>query len=164
MKSELESTRTHCMKSYLQSSRKVGSAWHGYNDIRREGHWTWANPSGRCKHYTHWNRGEPNGKRHENCGQLYSNGRWNDLSCKARLASVCEYGSRSKKLCKHRGHHHGSKHHGHTFTVYGVKYEIIKKKMTWGQAQHNCRKRGGNLATIINSKVNSVVTSHVRKR
>ena len=73
----------------------------GYNDLKKDGHWQWVNPSSACKKFTFWNRGEPNGKKRENCGQLYrhSGGRWNDLPCNMKLGSVCEIGTRAAKLC-----------------------------------------------------------------
>ena len=129
--------------------------WFGYNDIRREGHWVWANPSGRCKRYTNWHRGEPNNWHNEDCAQMYRSGKWNDLRCNARLPYVCEFGSRAKKICK------GTTS---TLNLYGIRYQIIPRKLTWGAAQANCRRHGGNLATITNSKVNHFLNYQMKKR
>ena len=83
----------------------VGNAWHGYNDKSRDGTWEWENPSGKCKTYTRWNRGEPNNKKFENCGELYNNqnANWNDVPCSDQLASICEVGPEANKICPTSG-------------------------------------------------------------
>ena len=80
--------------------RKLGEAWIGYSDQKQEGNWQWSNPAGICKKFTRWNRGEPNGRRGENCAMLYNNnGNWNDIGCNARYVSICELGDKVKQLC-----------------------------------------------------------------
>ena len=130
--------------------------WHGYNDIKREGHFEWVNPSGRCKRYTNWQHGEPNNLGNEDCTQMYGNGRWNDLKCSSKLGYVCEFGARSKKICK-------SVSSG-KLTFNGIRYEFIRKKMSWGAAQQNCQKHGGNLATLYDARVNQFLLRNMKSR
>ena len=132
--------------------------WHGYNDIKREGHFEWVNPSGRCKRYTNWQHGEPNNLGNEDCTQMYGNGRWNDLKCSSKLASICEYGARSKNLCG------SNKPRSNRFTVNGIQYEIFKQILSWGAAQNSCKRKGGNLATITDAHVDHELVMHMKKR
>ena len=135
--------------------RGVKTAWFGYNDIRREGHFEWVNPSARCKRYTNWHRGEPNNFFNEDCTQMYSSGQWNDLKCSNRLPSICEFGPRVGKICKALGN---------KFNIGAIRYEIIPTKMSWGAALHTCKRSGGTLATISDSKVNSLLNYQMKLR
>ena len=80
----------------------MSTAWHGFSDQTHEGRWQWANPAGECKKYTRWYRGEPNGKRSENCGMMYKDydGNWNDAPCDIEMGSICEFGATADKLCQ----------------------------------------------------------------
>ena len=78
----------------------MGDGWIGFSDQKQEGKWTWENPSASCKKFTKWNRGEPNGKRGENCAMLYTaQGTWNDINCGSKFVSVCEFGTKTQQLC-----------------------------------------------------------------
>ena len=50
------------------------------------------------------------------------------------------------------------------FNYGGITYEVITTKLTWGQAQNNCKRRGGNLATMTNANVNNYLTGRIRVR
>ena len=84
---------------FLHRNQERG--WIGYNDLKQEGKWTWANPQGGCKKFTNWNGGEPNGGRGENCGMMYRDhgGRWNDIPCHLKMAPICEFGSQAVDIC-----------------------------------------------------------------
>ena len=45
--------------------------------------------------YTHWDRYEPNNIREE-CVEMRSSARWNDLSCSSKLRYICEKGNKSE--------------------------------------------------------------------
>merc|ERR1712039_186027 len=64
------------------------SIWLGGHDGVHEGLWLWSD--GTKMTYSNWNRGEPNDfRRGQDCMQMYPMGKWDDLSCSARRASVC---------------------------------------------------------------------------
>ena len=46
----------------------------------------------------------------------------------------------------------------------GITYEFITAKLTWAQAQSNCKRLGGNLATITNAIRNNYLTNRMRER
>ena len=74
---------------------RIGEAWIGYNDIRREKHFVWVNPARRNNRYTNWHRGEPNNwGGNEDCTVVHSGGnaQWNDLNCNNKRAFVVEIG------------------------------------------------------------------------
>ncbi|XP_071393075.1 galactose-specific lectin nattectin-like [Centroberyx affinis] len=62
--------------------------WIGGFDGMKEGVWQWTD--GSKFDYTHWNKGEPNNYKVENCVEMNFGGNlWNDLACGAKLSYVC---------------------------------------------------------------------------
>ncbi|NWU73644.1 CL17A protein, partial [Pterocles burchelli] len=66
--------------------------WLGLMDMHKEGEWLWVD--GRSLSLSFWNQGEPNnvGEHGEDCATIYATGRWNDVSCSAPKAWICERG------------------------------------------------------------------------
>lgn len=68
----------------------------GVNDLFNEGRWVFAkrtHDGHMTKNpvvFTRWAPGEPNNAAEEDCGEMYSNGNWNDCRCQARLYIICE--------------------------------------------------------------------------
>ena len=62
--------------------------WIGASDIDVEGRWIWTDgdPVG----WTTWRSGEPNDSGGEDCGELGSDGQWNDTECWRLRSYVCE--------------------------------------------------------------------------
>ena len=63
-----------------------------YRDPRDTSRWLWVD--GTQANYTHWYKGEPNGRSSgENCGEMYRtsySGRWNDIGCSGPRGYICE--------------------------------------------------------------------------
>ena len=63
-----------------------------YRDPRDTSRWLWVD--GTQANYTHWYKGEPNGRSsEENCGEMYPTshaGRWNDIGCSGPRGYICE--------------------------------------------------------------------------
>jgi len=128
--------------------RKMNYAWIGFNDRAKEGHFVW---NYACPKYRNFNKGEPNGKRSENCVMMYSSmGRWNDLNCNSKQPSVCH---------KATGGRCGSNSGGGP-----AGYAFIKGKFTYAQAEAACKKRGMRLVTISNKGQNALVHKEIRRR
>ena len=76
------------VKSMLEAHHEY---WIGLHDRNEEGSFTWTD--GSAINYKDWRRGEPNGRRAENCVH-YSKAtlleRWNDLNCGARRKYICK--------------------------------------------------------------------------
>jgi hypothetical protein len=66
------------------------AAWIGYNDIKRENRWVWSGNKNKRSNFRFWARGEPNNLHTEDCVEMFKNGRWNDLACRARRHFVCQ--------------------------------------------------------------------------
>lgn len=72
----------------------VGSVWLGLNDRAQEGSFVWS--SGEPVTHRAFRAGEPNNSGDEDCVEWSpTDGKWNDLSCSASLASLCEAPSAS---------------------------------------------------------------------
>ena len=71
----------------FQASNRT-SPWIGLSDQREEDLWVW---DSRTSGYVNWNRGEPNDwNGNEDCVQMTTSGRWNDVNCGSRLMFFCE--------------------------------------------------------------------------
>ncbi|HRI65082.1 MAG TPA: C-type lectin domain-containing protein [Polyangium sp.] len=63
--------------------------WIGYNDLAREGRWSWT--SGSRFEFEAWKDGEPNDFHDEDCAEWFpEDGLMNDLVCSAKRPYVCE--------------------------------------------------------------------------
>ncbi len=72
----------------LLAASNRSSPWLGLTDITEEDVWVW---DGRTSAFTNWNRGEPNDwGPGEDCVQMTTSGRWNDVSCQSFLNFFCE--------------------------------------------------------------------------
>ncbi|NOY94667.1 MAG: hypothetical protein GXP55_26110 [Deltaproteobacteria bacterium] len=76
------------------SARGAGDVWIGYNDRGSNGSFVWQGPD---SSYRNWSGGEPNNGGcpldigcHEDCVELFSDGRWNDQACDDSRFFVCE--------------------------------------------------------------------------
>ena len=77
----------------FQASNRT-SPWIGLSDQREEDLWVW---DSRTSGYVNWNRGEPNDwNGNEDCVQMTTSGRWNDVNCGSRLMFFCEDRARSR--------------------------------------------------------------------
>jgi hypothetical protein len=76
---------------------RLKAAWIGYNDIKREGHWEWVNPTQRNSKYNNWRHGEPNNIGNEDCAAVVKGwgGKWNDAKCSNKYGFICETGGSS---------------------------------------------------------------------
>ncbi len=75
--------------------------WLGLTDASVEGTWVWSDNASAGKAsscsaaqsgnlYCSWAQGEPNDNQNEDCAQVLSDGRWNDIPCSNTLQTVCE--------------------------------------------------------------------------
>nr|QNH72460.1 toxin candidate TRINITY_DN17816_c0_g1_i1.p1 [Isarachnanthus nocturnus] len=53
--------------------------WNGATDKKKEGSFKWCDKT--SWGYTNWLENEPNEYGEENCVEMYSSGKWNDLNC-----------------------------------------------------------------------------------
>uniref|UniRef100_A0A672Y7R2 C-type lectin domain family 17, member A-like n=1 Tax=Sphaeramia orbicularis TaxID=375764 RepID=A0A672Y7R2_9TELE len=72
---------------------KRGS-WIGLSDHEKEGIWKWVDGSPLTLSF--WTPGQPNNGANnpvlgqQNCGEIFSKGKWNDVSCNNKLHWICE--------------------------------------------------------------------------
>ncbi|XP_071179902.1 collagen alpha-5(VI) chain-like [Mytilus edulis] len=71
----------------------IENSWIGINDKCTEANWIWSDGSPVNKTDWQWAKNEPNNKNVENCGQVYKDSTWNDLSCNdntVKLPVICQ--------------------------------------------------------------------------
>jgi len=73
----------------LRHIMTVSSIWLGMDDKESEN--TWKLSNGETATYTNWNNGEPNNAGGEDCVEMKSNGKWNDIPCSGRVKSFICY-------------------------------------------------------------------------
>ncbi|KAI8521387.1 hypothetical protein Bbelb_011410 [Branchiostoma belcheri] len=87
---QLMSVHSQTEIGLFQQMQLTSSVWIGlYKNSDRAIQWTDGSPVD----FTNWASGEPNdldGSGRENCVEMYSDGRWNDISCFGRLGFVCK--------------------------------------------------------------------------
>ncbi|XP_053399913.1 perlucin-like protein [Mercenaria mercenaria] len=75
-----------------QASSTGRQYWLSLTDVVEEGNWVWMT-SKMPMTYSNWNMGEPTASFHgdfEDCVDMYTNGKWNDVTCTTRKFYVCE--------------------------------------------------------------------------
>nr|XP_058908015.1 pulmonary surfactant-associated protein D [Kogia breviceps] len=66
------------------------AAFLSMTDDKKEGSFTY--PTGEPLVYSNWAPGEPNNDRGaENCVEIYTNGKWNDMACEEQRLVICEF-------------------------------------------------------------------------
>jgi len=86
----LASVHSVAENALLVTAAAGNAVWIRGTDAASEGTWVWS-PSGTPLSYTNWNPGEPNNVDNEDCLEVLSYGKWNDLSCTATRKYVCEH-------------------------------------------------------------------------
>ncbi|XP_053548854.1 pulmonary surfactant-associated protein D-like [Bombina bombina] len=62
----------------------------GINDLQTEGSFRY--PNAKSIGYNNWSTGEPNNEYGvEDCVEMFTNGKWNDKSCKEKCLTICEF-------------------------------------------------------------------------
>jgi len=122
----------------------------GIDDISKEGHWEMIdgdtdycapdalNPKPDCDDIDEWNNGQPNDYATgsgEDCAEMNSNGKLNDITCTDYRKYVCEFDTDNYGFAKS-----GSKI-----------YVGRKEQADWNTAKGQCECWGGQLATFSNN-------------
>ncbi len=142
---------SNALRTAAISATGVDRFWIGLAEPS-EGRWLWSN--GTPAKFFAWGSGEPNnfGGRGEDCGDWETlSGRWNDANCFTTMHFMCEgktppRGSRTKPIaCT-----------GKRFTV-GQSDYCLQGPATWGDAQKQCVKDGGELAMMDSAEENAAL-------
>ena len=76
------------LQALVQKVRR--NVWIGlHRDPRDKSRWIWVD--GTRVSYSHWDKGEPNNVQGiQDCGEMYSSGKWNDAACHPSYHYLCE--------------------------------------------------------------------------
>ncbi|KAM4036962.1 asialoglycoprotein receptor 2-like isoform 2-T2 [Anomaloglossus baeobatrachus] len=80
-------------QKFISGKKNQRTYWIGLTDAEAEGNWTWVDGSDYKISYKNWMPNEPNSYRggEEDCGQVWKEGKWNDLDCHDRYQyAICE--------------------------------------------------------------------------
>ncbi|NXX44081.1 MRC1 protein, partial [Tricholaema leucomelas] len=125
----------------------VTDTWVGLNDINHEHTYLWTD--GSPVYYTNWAKDSRSYYSKDDCVYLMKNpveqaGKWKDEECKTSKSYICQKNSdpklpNSQAVVPLFG-----------FNSYGAdRYAVINYKMTWGEAERNCRDQFAELASIL---------------
>ncbi|XP_014399692.1 PREDICTED: pulmonary surfactant-associated protein D isoform X2 [Myotis brandtii] len=90
---QLPSPRSAAENKALQQLIEVenkGAAFLSMTDSKTEGKFIY--PGGESLVYSNWKPGEPNNKGgNEDCVEIFTNGKWNDIPCEEKRLVICEF-------------------------------------------------------------------------
>ncbi|XP_074430638.1 macrophage mannose receptor 1-like [Larus michahellis] len=136
-------------------------AWIGLNDINQEHTYLWTD--GSPVDYTNWAKGSRSYYSKEDCVFMMKNpieqaGKWKDEECKTSKSYICQKNSdpklpNSQPLVPMFG-----------FNNYGDdRYAVINYKMSWEEAQKNCRDQSAELASVLDPYAESYLWLQILK-
>ncbi|XP_073452958.1 mannose-binding protein C-like [Aquarana catesbeiana] len=78
------------VEEIIRTKGNSKKAFLGITDLQVEG--TFKYSTGEKVDFTNWNPGEPNNSKNiEDCGEMQSNGKWNDIPCSEQRLIICEF-------------------------------------------------------------------------
>ena len=124
-------------------------SWIGLSDTLSEGSWVWQ--GGAAAQYVHWQDGEPNGDRRENCVDIGQGG-WRDDNCGDKRSFICKM----KATPNEDGNPSfddsttmpPTNNCGYMSSMWvedptnGMCYALIKEERTWHDAREYCKEIG----------------------
>ncbi|XP_053915272.1 macrophage mannose receptor 1 [Cuculus canorus] len=145
----LATVSTKEMQAFLMSLliNAATDTWIGLNDINQEHKYLWTD--GSPVYYTNWVKGSPSYYSKADCVLMVKNpveqaGKWKDEECTTSKSYIC-YKNSDPRLPKPKPtvpisgfNHYGDDH-----------YAVITQKMSWEEAQKNCRDKNAELASIL---------------
>ncbi|NXC68371.1 MRC1 protein, partial [Anhinga anhinga] len=150
-------------QAFLMSLLKNAAtdAWIGLNDINQEHTYLWTD--GSPVYYTNWAKGSRSYYSKDDCVFMMKNpaeqaGKWKDEECKTSKSYICYKNSdpklqNSQPIVPMFG-----------FTNYGDdRYAVINYKMSWEEAQKNCRDQYAELASILDPYADSYLWLQILK-
>uniref|UniRef100_A0A8C6VIV8 C-type lectin domain-containing protein n=1 Tax=Naja naja TaxID=35670 RepID=A0A8C6VIV8_NAJNA len=89
--SELVVITNQYEQNFLQSQTRNERYWIGLSDHNDEGQWRWIDGTDYRTSFKNWLEGEPNDhSSNEDCAELSSTGKWNDVPCNIKKFYVCK--------------------------------------------------------------------------
>ncbi|XP_028971190.2 macrophage mannose receptor 1 [Esox lucius] len=134
------------------------SVWTGLNALEEDGLWQWI--SGKPFPYFRWDSGHPLRDPGQVCGMVDSSQQsfWQSSLCSKTRGYICQ----KDPPATHTVHPEESGFCSHPWIHYaGRCYRIEHTKKTWTEGQTECRKDGGDLASIHNIEQQSFVMSQL---
>ncbi|KAK2531290.1 macrophage mannose receptor 1 [Columba livia] len=151
------------MQAFLMSLLKNAAtdAWIGLNDINSEHTYLWTD--GSPVYYTNWAKGSRSYYSKDDCVFMIKNpieqaGKWKEEECKTSKSYICQKNSDpklqiSQPIVPMLG-----------FNSYGDdRYAVFNYKMTWEEAQKNCRDQLAELASILDPYAESYLWLQILK-
>ncbi|XP_009079447.1 PREDICTED: macrophage mannose receptor 1-like [Acanthisitta chloris] len=151
------------VQAFLMSLLKNAAtdAWIGMNDINQEHTYLWTD--GSPVDYTNWAKGSRTYYSMNDCFFMVKNpieqaGKWKDEECKTSKSYICQKNS-DPKLQNSQP----------TVPMFGFhsygndRYAVINYKMSWEEAEKNCRDQSADLASILDPYVESYVLLQIIK-
>jgi hypothetical protein len=121
--------------------------WAGLTDAAVEGTWVWSNGEPYAR--TNWASGEPNNASNEDCVEIPTTLKWNDVPCTNTRPYVCEAPATfADATCPP----------GYKFHPKAMKcFKYVATSAAWNTAEAACEADGGNLPIIMDAKKQAVV-------
>ncbi|KAH9504722.1 C-type mannose receptor 2 [Bulinus truncatus] len=89
------------IRNLILNRNNTDGVWIGLNDLLIEKMYNWSD--GSPYKFTNWSNGQPNSNdKNEDCVEMYSSGRWNDVDCYFQMQYICSLKIVPNRPCKRK--------------------------------------------------------------
>uniref|UniRef100_A0AAY4A3Z7 Macrophage mannose receptor 1 n=1 Tax=Denticeps clupeoides TaxID=299321 RepID=A0AAY4A3Z7_9TELE len=141
-------------QTFISGIQTSTTLWTGLNRLNDERGWQWVN--GAPFRYLKWGSGQPVFNTGSSCVAMsgQENYNWKNVACSRKFGYICQKGSTVPTATAEPGNAPWIPYLGHC-------YVLNRTKFPWQEAQTECVKAGGNLASVHNVEEQSFILTQL---